>query len=494
MINKEEYIEFAENGFNIVPLIKTIEKDLDSPIKVFSRIKNIKNTFLLESIEGGEKWAQYSIIGVDCQDSIKVSDNKIEIKTALGTNLIECKDPLNELNKLIAEYKTPILDGMPRFYGGYVGFFAYESAKYAENKINALQRKDSKFDVHMPDIYLVKSEKIIIYDNFNNSIQAVYNANPQKTSYEDALEIIEEIQNSIDHSGKLEETSYSNTTGQLEFKSNFTKNEYMSSVNKIKEYIKEGDVMQVVLAQDFYQSFDGDSFKLYSALRQINPSPYMYYLNLDECEVVGSSPEILVRLEDSNITLRPIAGTRKRGANEEEDKNNEKDLLNDPKELAEHLMLIDLGRNDVGKVSKIGSVNLIKKMEIEFYSHVMHIVSEVEGEKNNDLDFFDIFFSGFPAGTVTGAPKIRAMELINELEPCRRGFYSGGIGLIDYSKDFDSCIAIRSMQIHKSKATFQAGAGIVYDSIPENEYQECINKLIVLERALTIAEQGKKSP
>ena len=275
MINKEEYIEFAENGFNIVPLIKAIEKDLDSPIKVFSRIKNKKNTFLLESIEGGEKWAQYSIIGLDCKDSIKVSDNKIEIKTALGTNLIECKEPLNELNKLIAEYKSPILDGMPRFYGGYVGFFAYESAKYAENKINALQRKDSKFDVHMPDIYLVKSEKIIVYDNFNNSIQAVYNANPQKTSYEDALEIIDEIQNSIDHSGELEETSYSNTTGQLEFKSNFTKNEYMSSVNKIKEYIKEGDVMQVVLAQDFYKSFNGDSFELYSALRHINPSPYM---------------------------------------------------------------------------------------------------------------------------------------------------------------------------------------------------------------------------
>ena len=280
MISKKEYIKFAENGFNIVPLVKTIEKDLDSPIKVFSRIKNKKNTFLLESIEGGEKWAQYSIIGLDCKDSIKVSDNKIEIKTALGTNLIECQEPLDELNKLIGEYKTPVLDDMPRFYGGYVGFFAYESAKYAENKINALQRKDSKFDVDMPDIYLVKSEKIIVYDNFNNSIQAIYNANPQQTSYEDALQVIDEIQNSIDHSGELKETSYSNTSGQLEFKSNFTKNEYMLSVNKIKEYIKEGDVMQVVLAQDFYNSFNGDSFKLYSALRQINPSPYMYYLSL----------------------------------------------------------------------------------------------------------------------------------------------------------------------------------------------------------------------
>ena len=476
MISKEEYIEFAENGFNIVPLIKTIEKDLDSPIKVFSRIKNKKNTFLLESIEGGEKWAQYSIIGLDCQDSIKVSDNKIEIKTALGTNLIECKEPLNELNKLIAKYKSPILDGMPRFYGGYVGFFAYESAKYAENKINALQRKDSKFDVHMPDIYLVKSEKIIVYDNFNNSIQAVYNANPQKTSYEDALEIIEEIQNSIDHSGELEETSYSNTTGQLEFKSNFTKNEYMSSVNKIKEYIKEGDVMQVVLAQDFYQSFDGDSFELYSALRQINPSPYMYYLNLDECEVVGSSPEILVRLEDSNITLRPIAGTRKRGANEEEDKNNEKDLLNDPKELAEHLMLIDLGRNDVGRVSEIGSVKLTEKMVIERYSHVMHIVSNVVGKLSKGLNFTDALKATLPAGTLSGAPKIRAMEIINELEPSSRGIYGGAIGYISWNGNIDTAIAIRTAVIRDNKIHVGAGAGIVADSDPEKEWEECVQK------------------
>ena len=484
MISKEEYIEFAENGFNIVPLIKTIEKDLDSPIKVFSRIKNKKNTFLLESIEGGEKWAQYSIIGLDCQDSIKVSDNKIEIKTALGTNLIECKEPLNELNKLIAEYKSPILDGMPRFYGGYVGFFAYESAKYAENKINALQRKDSKFDVHMPDIYLVKSEKIIVYDNFNNSIQAIYNANPQKTSYEDALEIIDEIQNSIDHSGELEETSYSNTTGELEFKSNFTKNEYMSSVNKIKEYIKEGDVMQVVLAQDFYQSFEGDSFELYSALRQINPSPYMYYLNLDECEVVGSSPEILVRLEDTNITLRPIAGTRKRGANEEEDKNNEKDLLNDPKELAEHLMLLDLGRNDIGKVAKIDTVKVTEKFKVEKYSHVMHIVSNVIGKFNDQASVFETLLSGFPAGTVSGAPKIRAMEIIDELEKNKRKLYAGGICYFTPHNEFDTCIALRTALIKKDKFYVQAGAGIVADSKPEKEYAETVNKAKALMKAV----------
>ena len=309
-----------------------------------------------------------------------------------------------------------------------------------------------------------------------NSIQAIYNANPQKTSYEDALEIIDEIQNSIDHSGELKETSYSNTSGELEFKSNFTKNEYMSSVNKIKEYIKEGDVMQVVLAQDFYQSFEGDSFELYSALRQINPSPYMYYLNLDECEVVGSSPEILVRLEDSNITLRPIAGTRKRGANEEEDKNNEKDLLNDPKELAEHLMLIDLGRNDVGRVSEIGSVKLTEKMVIERYSHVMHIVSNVVGKLSRGLNFTDALKATLPAGTLSGAPKIRAMEIINELEPSSRGIYGGAIGYISWNGNIDTAIAIRTAVIRDNKIHVGAGAGIVADSDPEKEWEECVQK------------------
>ena len=320
MISKEEYIEFSENGFNIIPLVKTIDLDLDSPIKVFSKIKNKRNTFLLESIEGGEKWAQFSIIGLDCKDTIKVSDKKIEIKNELGIKKIESNEPLNELKRIISIHKSPNLKDMPRFYGGYVGFFAYESAKYAEAKINNLPKKESKFEEDMPDIYLVKSEKLIVYDNFNQTMQAIYNADPQKISYEDAQKEIDEIQNSIDSSSQYRELEHSDILGQLEYSSNFTKNEYIAAVKRVKEYIKEGDVMQVVLAQDFYKSFESDSFELYSALRKLNPSPYMYYLNLDECEVVGSSPEILVRLENDEITLRPIAGTRKRGTNEHEDK------------------------------------------------------------------------------------------------------------------------------------------------------------------------------
>ncbi len=476
MISKEEYIKYSENGFNIIPLIKTIDLGLDSPIKVFSKIKNKQNTFLLESIEGGEKWAKFSIIGLDCKDTIKVSDKKIEIKTESGISKIESNEPLNELKKIIGIHKSPNLKDMPRFYGGYVGFFAYESAKFAEAKINDLPKKDSKFEEDMPDIYLVKSEKLIVYDNFNQTMQAIYNANPQKTSYEDAIKKIDEIQNSIDLSSHYKEISHSNISGKIQYLSNFKKNEYVSAVKRVKEYIKEGDVMQVVLAQDFYTSFDGNSFELYSALRMLNPSPYMYYLNLDECEVVGSSPEILVRLENDEITLRPIAGTRKRGTNEDEDKKNELDLLSDPKELAEHLMLIDLGRNDVGRVSEIGSVKLTEKMIIERYSHVMHIVSNVVGKLSKNLTFIEALKATLPAGTLSGAPKIRAMEIINELEPSSRGIYGGAIGYISWNGNIDTAIAIRTAVIKDNLIHVGAGAGIVADSDPEKEWQECIQK------------------
>ena len=307
-------------------------------------------------------------------------------------------------------------------------------------------------------------------------MQAIYNANPLKMSYEEALTKIDEIQSSIDQSTEYQEISYSDISGQIEFMSNFTKDEYISSVKRIKEYIKDGDAMQVVLAQDFYSSFDGDSFQLYCALRKINPSPYMYYLNLDECEVVGSSPEILVRLEEDDITLRPIAGTRKRGQTKEEDKNNELDLLSDPKELAEHLMLIDLGRNDVGRISKIGSVKLTEKMVIERYSHVMHIVSNVEGKLSKGLTFIDALKATLPAGTLSGAPKIRAMEIINELEPSSRGIYGGAIGYISWNGNIDTAIAIRTAVIKDKKIHVGAGAGIVADSDPEKEWQECVQK------------------
>ena len=476
MITSKEYDELKLEGFNIIPLIKEIDSDSDSPTSLYSRIKDKRNSFLLESIEGGEKWAQYSIIGLDCKDTIKVTGNKIEIKNNEATNILESKDPLNELDNILTKFKSPNLENMPRFYGGYVGFFAYESAQYAEEKIRSLQNKNSKFKEHMPEIYLVKSEKLIVYDNFNQTMHAIYNSDPASTPFEDALDKVNEIENSIDQSHSYIEPSYKSITGNFEFESNFTKNEFIHSVNTVKDYIEEGDVMQVVLAQDFYRSFEGDPFKLYSALRQLNPSPYMYYLNLDECEVVGSSPEILVRVEDDDITLRPIAGTRKRGKDKKEDQSNENDLLNDPKELAEHLMLIDLGRNDVGRVSDIGSVKLTEKMVIEKYSHVMHIVSNVVGTLSKGLNFIDALKATLPAGTLSGAPKIRAMEIINELEPSSRGIYGGAIGYISWNGNIDTAIAIRTAVIKDKLIHVGAGAGIVADSDPESEWLECKQK------------------
>ena len=476
MITSKEYDELKLEGFNIIPLIKEIDSDSDSPTSLYSRIKDKRNSFLLESIEGGEKWAQYSIIGLDCKDTIKVTGNKIEIKNNEATTILESKDPLNELDNILTKFKSPNLENMPRFYGGYVGFFAYESAQYAEEKIRSLQNKNSKFKEHMPEIYLVKSEKLIVYDNFNQTMHAIYNSDPASTSFKDALDKLNEIENSIDQSHSYIEPSYKSITGNFEFESNFTKNEFIHSVNTVKDYIEEGDVMQVVLAQDFYRSFEGDSFKLYSALRQLNPSPYMYYLNLDECVVVGSSPEILVRVEDDDITLRPIAGTRKRGKDKKEDQSNENDLLNDPKELAEHLMLIDLGRNDVGRVSDIGSVKLTEKMVIEKYSHVMHIVSNVVGTLSKGLNFIDALKATLPAGTLSGAPKIRAMEIINELEPSSRGIYGGAIGYISWNGNIDTAIAIRTAVIKDKLIHVGAGAGIVADSDPESEWLECKQK------------------
>jgi anthranilate synthase component 1 len=476
MITSKEYDELKLEGFNIIPLIKEIDSDSDSPTSLYSRIKDKRNSFLLESIEGGEKWAQYSIIGLDCKDTIKVTGNKIEIKNNEATTILESKDPLNELDNILTKFKSPNLENMPRFYGGYVGFFAYESAQYAEEKIRSLQNKNSKFKEHMPEIYLVKSEKLIVYDNFNQTMHAIYNSDPASTSFKDALDKVNEIENSIDQSHSYIEPSYKSITGNFEFDSNFTKNEFIHSVNTVKDYIEEGDVMQVVLAQDFYRSFEGDSFKLYSALRQLNPSPYMYYLNLDECEVVGSSPEILVRVEGDDITLSTIAGTRKRGKDKKEDQLNENDLLNDPKELAEHLMLIDLGRNDVGRVSDIGSVKLTEKMGIEKYSHVMHIVSNVVGTLSKGLNFIDALKATLPAGTLSGAPKIRAMEIINELEPSSRGIYGGAIGYISWNGNIDTAIAIRTAVIKDKLIHVGAGAGIVADSDPESEWLECKQK------------------
>jgi anthranilate synthase component 1 len=476
MITKEEYNNFKEANFNVLPISRTVSAPEDTPLSLYSKIADQKNNFLLESVEGGERWAQYSIIGFDCIDTIKVSGNTIETSIAGVKNKFISENPLEAIEELTAQYQAPDIENLPRFHGGYVGFFAYESSQYAESKIAKLPSKGSKFNEHMPDIMLVKAEKLIVFDNSNNTTQIILNASLQNTSYESACSNLDEIESLISQPISLEADHFNEITNTFEFKSNFSKEEYVDAVSTIKNYIEEGDVMQVVLAQDFSATFDREPFDLYKAIRKLNPSPYMYYLNLDECQIVGASPEILVRLENQEITLRPMAGTRKRGQNSEEDQFNQIELLNDPKERAEHLMLIDLGRNDVGRVAEIGSVKVTAKMVIEKYSHVMHIVSNVVGRLASEFNYFDVLKAALPAGTLSGAPKIRAMEIINELEPSSRGIYGGAIGYIGWNGNMDTAIAIRTAVIKDKKIHVGAGAGVVADSIPENEWLECRQK------------------
>ena len=476
MITKEKFEDFKNNDFSMLPMVREVVSPDDNPLSLFEKISDKKNNFLLESVEGGDKWAQYSIIGFGCLDTIKAYGNVIETSINGMNERFVSDQPLKDIEKLTSKDQSPNLDDLPRFYGGYVGFFAYESAQYAEKKISCLPQKNSKFSDHMPDVLLVKADQLIIFDNLTNSIKIIFNANLRNMSYSFAQARLNEIENLILNSTVNQVEKFNEITNTSDFESNFSKEEYLQAVKKVKHYIEEGDVMQVVLAQDFSANFEKDPFELYKAIRKLNPSPYMYFLNLGEFQIVGASPEILVRLENEEVTLRPIAGTRVRGKNLEEDKSNEEELLNDPKEIAEHLMLIDLGRNDVGRVSEIGTVNVTEKMIIEKYSHVMHIVSNIVGRLQTGLTSFDVLKAALPAGTLSGAPKIRAMEVINELEPSSRGIYGGAIGYIGWNGNMDTAIAIRTAVIKDNKIHVGAGAGVVADSVPENEWEECKQK------------------
>jgi anthranilate synthase component 1 len=480
----KEYNDLKSSGYTVVPVSKRLAVTDENPVSLFAKVRDRKNNFLLESVEGGNTWAQYSIIGFDCTETIKVSGNNVIITKDASCETIKSDNPLDVLAMKVKEEKNFSLENMPRFYGGYVGFFAYESAGYAEKRVAQLPPKPSKFKNHMPEILLMKANKIIVFDNFHNTVDLIINANPQT----DALQTIEEEQQKIEsllfapNKAKFRELKEPNNS--FDFSSNFTLEEYAQAVNRIKQYILDGDVMQVVLAQDFSSPFQADSLDLYRALRTLNPSPYMYYLDIDDCKIVGASPEILVRMEDSKMTVRPIAGTRKRGLTPEEDSDLERDLLSDEKERAEHLMLIDLARNDVGRVAEFGSVKVTEKMIVERFSHVMHITSNVEGNLRQELSFIDAMKAALPAGTLSGAPKIRAMEIINELEPSSRGIYGGAVGYISWNGDMDTAIAIRTAVIKDDTIHVGAGGGIVADSTVEDEWQEAIQKHKVFAAAM----------
>ena len=476
-MTKEDFIKFASQGNSRVSVNKVIKNFEGSPLQVYKTLNN-KNSFLFESASNKGKWSRYSIIGTESNEMIKVEDNKISYINDSNVEEIKTNDPLDWIEKFYSKNKVINLPKDVPFSGGLVGYFGYETIRFIENKLK-VEKKDS---LGVPDIFLFVCNEIIIFDNLKKCIHIIINAKTNnEDSYENSIERIDEIEKLIFN--KVNTFSLNNSLNKSEFTSSFKKENFMNAVDKTKEYIADGDVMQVVLSQRLTKKFEGKPIDMYEVLRDMNPSPYMYFLNMDEFQIIGSSPEILVKLEDKKVTVRPIAGTRPRGKTETEDVSNEKDLLNDPKELAEHLMLIDLGRNDIGRISKVGSVQLTDKMIIERYSHVMHIVSNVTGEIAEETKPLDVLRATFPAGTVSGAPKIRAMEIINELEPLKRGIYSGAIGYLSWTGDLDTALSIRTAVIKDNLIHVQAGAGIVYDSVPEKEWEETMNKAMALLKA-----------
>jgi len=490
MISESDFNKLAKQGYNRIPLMCEILADLDTPLSTYTKICHSSYSYLFESVEGGDKWGRYSIIGLPAKKIFSVAGKKITIiEDNKCINEYDAVDPLAEIEKIQKLYKVPQIDNMPRFNGGLVGYFGYETIKYIEPKLNKNNKKDP---IGSPDILLMISDEVIVFDNLSGKLFIIVHANPEKNNaYLNAKKRLDQIIEML-RNNKIKEpqSDKSRNVDENDFVSGFTQKNYKNAVDKIKKYIVNGDAMQVVLSQRLSIPFESKPINLYRALRSLNPSPYMYFLDLGDFQIVGSSPEILVRLEENIVTVRPIAGTRPRGTTEIEDIALEKDLLKDPKELAEHLMLIDLGRNDVGRVADMGTVNLTDKMIIERYSHVMHIVSNVTGQLKKDMNAIDVLRSTFPAGTVSGAPKIRAMEIIDELEPVKRGVYSGAVGYISWNGNMDTAIAIRTAVIKDKTLHIQAGAGIVADSIPQNEWDETMNKGRAIFRAVSLAEKG----
>ena len=475
-ISRQEFDNFKKKGFNRIPLVLECFADLDTPLSVYSKLANDRYSYLLESADGGNKHGRYSIIGLPAKVRIQIKKDKILVfNEDKVIDEISDKNPLDFIDKFMNQFKTPQNLDLPRFSGGLAGYFGYETIQYIEPRLSKEFLED-KLD--LPDILLMLSDEVVVFDNVSGKLYFVIYADVKtQNAYEKGILRLKALEEKLKQGPSpylIEKNKFDDKL--TEVRSEFGEENFLEAVKKVKEYIVNGDIMQVVISQRLSQTFKSNPLSLYRTLRNLNPSPYMYFLHLDEFHIVGASPEILVRLEDSEITLRPLAGTRKRGKDNAEDRYNQEDLLNDPKEIAEHLMLIDLGRNDVGRVSEIGSVNVTDKMVIEKYSHVMHIVSNVIGKIASGLSYFDVLKAALPAGTLSGAPKIRAMEIINELEPSSRGIYGGAIGYIGWNGNMDTAIAIRTAVIKDQVIHVGAGAGIVADSIPENEWLECRQK------------------
>jgi len=488
----EAFTEMMEQA-GLVPLYRTIVADLDTPLTIFAKVaEKERHAFLFESMEGGEKWGRYSFIGLDPLLSFSSVGDAVTLRRADAADeeRREGVNPLAELRDLLASFKASTAPGLPRFYGGAVGFLSYDMIRFIE------EIPDQHEPLDFPDSSFIVPRLVLIHDSVQQTLTVVCNVVPGTASadiatlYQEACRRIENIIELIRSPLPTSLAKHADGCAPHTFDSNMTEDSFATMVERAKEYILAGDIIQVVLSQRFHAKTEIDPLLLYRSLRHINPSPYLFFLRLDDIVLIGSSPEILVRLEDGEIELRPIAGTRKRGATPQEDKALEEELLADPKERAEHLMLVDLGRNDVGRVAAGGSVTTGDLLVIEHYSHVMHIVSGVNGQLAEGKDQFDVLEACFPAGTVSGAPKIRAMEIIEELEPERRGPYAGAVGYFGFSGNMDFCITIRTFLMKDNDLWIQAGAGIVADSVPEKEFEETVNKARGLRRAVELAEQG----
>lgn len=489
---KEEFIELAKEA-NLIPVYKEIVADLETPVSTFLKIAGEEYSFLLESVEGGEKIARYSFLGCEPSLVFKSKGSDIEIIKGRSKKRFKTKeDPLSEIKRFTDSYKFVNIDGLPRFCGGLVGYIGYDMVRFFEKLPN-----ENPDRLKLPDSIFMLTDTILIFDHIDHVIKVVCNANVKEglskkrlsRIYDNAEKKIDAIIKRIKRPLKLKKKRRRRKKAKS-FKSNYTKTQFTNMVKKAKEYIRSGDIIQVVLSQRLHKRLLGkDHFDIYRALRSLNPSPYMFYLKLGKFTLVGSSPEIMVRCEDGKVELRPIAGTRPRGQDAASDEVLSKDLLADPKERAEHIMLVDLGRNDIGRVCEYRTVNVNELMVIERYSHVMHIVSDVTGRLREEKSQFDVMRATFPAGTVSGAPKVRAMEIIDELEKTRRGPYAGCVGYFSFSGNLDSCITIRTIVIKGNDAYVQAGAGIVADSKPEREYNETLNKAAALIKAIDMAEE-----
>ncbi|HET9762519.1 MAG TPA: anthranilate synthase component I [Casimicrobiaceae bacterium] len=487
-MTEAEFRALAAQGFNRIPLVLESFADLDTPLSLYVKLANRPFSFLLESVVGGERFGRYSFIGLPAAIRITARGESLEVKQGDAVAERHRGNPLDFLADFQRRYRAAPVPGGPRFCGGLAGCFSYDTVRYIEPKLAATAPPAPESLASVPDILLLLTEELAVVDNLSGKISLIVYVDPARpTAYRDGLDRLQQLRRKLREPVDI---PFQTATTASDAASEFGAEGFQAAVARAREYIAAGDIMQVVLSQRMAMPFAASPLSLYRALRSLNPSPYMFYYDFGDLHVVGASPEILVRKEGDTVTLRPIAGTRGRGASREADAALAAEMLADPKEIAEHVMLLDLGRNDVGRVASIGSVKVTEQMTVERYSHVMHIVSNVEGRLRPGLTALDVLRASFPAGTVSGAPKVRAMEIIDELEPSRRGIYAGAVGYISFQGDMDLAIAIRTAVIRDRMLYAQAGAGIVHDSVPENEWRETLSKARAVLRAAAMAQSG----